>query len=173
MDRYEFEQLYEREFPRLIGQLTVLCGDREEAADCVQEAFVRAWERRRELEASTAPGGWVRTAAVRIATSRWRRARNAASAWQRSWFRERHDDPGPENGDGETFAAMQRLTYDQRHVLALHYVFDMSVADTARVLGLPESTVKVRLHRARRALSGLLAPAVGPVAPPVACPEGA
>ncbi len=41
----------------------------------VQEAFVRAWDRRHRLLADEAPEAWVRTVAMRLAVSRWRRAK--------------------------------------------------------------------------------------------------
>jgi RNA polymerase sigma-70 factor (ECF subfamily) len=55
-------------------------------------------------------------------------------------------------------AAMQRLTTRQREVIALHYFADLSVADIALELGVPEGTVKTRLKRAREALGVLLRP---------------
>lgn len=158
MEPPEFEQLYVREFARLKGQLTAVCGDPDEAADCVQEAFVRAWEHRDELVADASPGGWVRTAAVRIATSRWRRARNAVTAWQRLGSRPPavHDDPA-DAGTDVTLDALRTLPVDQRHALALHYVLDLSVADIALLVRASEGAVKVRLHRGRKALADRLA----------------
>jgi RNA polymerase sigma-70 factor (ECF subfamily) len=154
----EFEALYVREFARLKGQLTAVCGDPDEAADCVQEAFVRAWEHREQLVADASPGGWVRTAAVRIATSRWRRARNAVTAWQRVGARPPSGPADPaEAGDDGTLVALRTLPADHRHVLALHYVLDLPVAEIARLVRASEGTVKVRLHRGRKALAARLA----------------
>jgi RNA polymerase sigma-70 factor (ECF subfamily) len=84
VDDAEFEALYRREYPGLVGQLTVLCRDAAEAADCVQEAFVKAWQNRRDLDRDRSPGGWVRTAAVRVAVSRARR-RSTGLAAVRRW----------------------------------------------------------------------------------------
>jgi RNA polymerase sigma-70 factor (ECF subfamily) len=174
MDPSEFEALYAREFPRLKGQLTVLCGDPDEAADCVQEAFVRAWQHRRQLTVDGSPGGWVRTAAVRIATSRWRRARTAGSAWQRLGAR-----PGPapvdpaDAGCDATVRALRALPAGQRHVLALHYVLDLPVAEIADLVRASEGAVRVRLHRGRQALAGRLTELEGVPARHAGRPEGA
>ena len=49
MDREEFTSFYIASFPRLVGQLYAMTGDRAEAQDAVQEAFVRAWVHRGQI----------------------------------------------------------------------------------------------------------------------------
>lgn len=154
MDPGEFDALYAREWPRLVGQLTVVCGSRQEAADCVQEAFVRAWEQRSRLHGDA--GGWVRTAALRVAVSRWRRTRNALTAWARH---ERAAVPGRDSGSawqGAGWHAMLALPAVQREAVAMHHVLDMSVADIAALVGVPEGTVKTRLARGRQSMAAAL-----------------
>lgn len=43
LDEAGFDALYEASFRRLVGQVYAMCGNLAEAQDCVQEAFVRAW----------------------------------------------------------------------------------------------------------------------------------
>lgn len=67
-------------FPRLVAVLLRVCGTRDEAEEVAQEAFVRLvprWDTVRRYDDHEA---WVRSVAFRIATSRWRKARSAASA---------------------------------------------------------------------------------------------
>src|SRR5262249_62348690 len=52
-----------------------MTGDRAEAQDAVQEAFVRAWVHRGQIDIGSGAEAWVRVTAWRIAASRWRRAR--------------------------------------------------------------------------------------------------
>src|ERR1700752_2706155 len=76
MDEQEFDELYHASFRRLTAQVYALTGDLEEARDCVQEAFARAWSHRRRLDRAGSQGhpeAWVRTTAYRIAVSRFRR----------------------------------------------------------------------------------------------------
>ena len=75
MDREEFASFYAVSFPRLVGQLSAMTGDQPEAQDAVQEAFVRAWVHRHQIDTDREAEGWVRVTAWRIAVSRWRRAR--------------------------------------------------------------------------------------------------
>src|SRR6476469_8361507 len=73
MDEGEFDELYAASFARLVRQLHLLTGSSEEARDCVQEAFARAWTHRRTLSRGQHPEAWVRQTAHRLAVSRWRR----------------------------------------------------------------------------------------------------
>lgn len=75
MTEEEFDAFYTAAFPRLVGQLYAFTGDHGEAQDVVQEAFVRAWDRRSSFDAAQAPEAWIRTVATRLAVSRFRRAR--------------------------------------------------------------------------------------------------
>ncbi|MCD4535770.1 hypothetical protein LRP67_16900 [Nocardioides sp. cx-169] len=50
MDEREFDDLDTASFTRVTAQLYAMIGDRDEAQECVQEAFVRAWAHRRQLE---------------------------------------------------------------------------------------------------------------------------
>ena len=77
MDADAFDAFYAGSFSRVVGQLYAMCGDFSEAQDCTQEAFVRAWDRRAQLDGAESPEAWVRTTAWRLCVSRWRRARLA------------------------------------------------------------------------------------------------
>ncbi len=57
----EFEAFYAQAAGRLTGQLYVMLGDHHEAQDVVQEAFVRGWGRRRQLDREGRPEAWIRT----------------------------------------------------------------------------------------------------------------
>ena len=159
MDQGDFEQLYRREWPVLMSQLVLLCGDRTEAADCVQEAFVKAWQHRGRLDADA--GGWLRTAAVRVAVSRWRKTRSATTAWARlSSRRQGVEEPVPPFDLDEPLGrALLALPVRQREVVVLHHLMDMSVAQVADLLGVPDGSVRGWLSKGRAAVSAALAPA--------------
>ena len=72
-----------------------------------------------------------------------------------------HDETGPDGfppfaDRDEIERAFRRLTQDQRTVLTLFYFADLSLADTAAVLGIPVGTSKSRLHHALGALRAAL-----------------
>ena len=155
MDEAAFDAFYHASFRRLVGQIYAMCGNVTEAQDCVQEAFVRAWDARRKLDADSHPEAWVRTVAYRLCVSRWRKSRRARQAPDRA------HEPSPPAEPDVTRVALQRalreIPVEQRRVIVLHHLCDLSVADVAAEVGAPVGTIKARLSRGRAALATLLA----------------
>jgi RNA polymerase sigma-70 factor, ECF subfamily len=154
MDERAFDDLYAGSYRRLVGQIYAMCGDLAEAQDCVQEAFIRAWNKRSSLDVERSPETWVRVVASRLAISRWRRARKALRPPDRA-----HATAGPPEPSVNHIAltrALQQLPAEQRRAIVLHHLCDMSVAEIAAEIGAPTGTVKARLSRGRAALAGLL-----------------
>lgn len=155
MTEDEFDAFYTAAFPRLTGQLSAFTGDHGEAQDVVQEAFVRAWDRRRNFLADEAPEAWIRTVAMRLAVSRWRRARRWLELVRRTPPPEFTPGPGPERT--ALVAALRQLPKAQRMAIVLHHLCDLSVEQVASETGAPVGTVKARLSRGRAALAKQLA----------------
>ncbi|TXS73869.1 sigma-70 family RNA polymerase sigma factor [Streptomyces sp. sk2.1] len=116
-----------------------------------QEAFVKGWSRRRQLDRDGQPEAWIRTVAWRLAVSRWRGRRRAADAWRRSGVPPHAEAPGTESV--ALVEALRGLPPKQRRTLALHYVCDLTVEQIAAETGLSASTVKTHLARGRATLS--------------------
>jgi RNA polymerase sigma-70 factor (ECF subfamily) len=152
MDAESFDAFYTASFSRLVGQVYAMCGNVTEAQDCVQEAFVRAWDKRRILDAEQSPEAWVRTVAYRLAVSRWRRARLARRAPDRAKQSDR-STPEPDVTRIALARALVGLPAAQRRVIVLHHLCDLPVAEIAREVGAPVGTIKARLHRGRAALA--------------------
>lgn len=155
MEAEEFDDFYAASFGRLVGQVYAMTGDREEAQECVQEAFVRAWSHRRALQQSRAPEAWVRTTAYRLAVSRWRRVVRSRRAPDRA-VQPATSDEGPNADRVAVIEALRQLPEPQRRALVLHHLCDLSVAAVAAETGVAEGTVKARLSRGRIALETLL-----------------
>ncbi|MEU9415068.1 SigE family RNA polymerase sigma factor [Streptomyces sp. NPDC051000] len=147
----EFEEFYAQAAVRLTGQLYVMLGDHHEAQDVVQEAFVKGWDRRRQLDREGRPEAWIRTVAWRLAVSRWRGLRRTADAWERTATAGHVDGPGPEVV--ALVQALRHLPPKQRRTMVLHYVCDLTVEQIATETSLSASTVKTHLSRGRATLS--------------------
>ena len=155
MEADEFDAFYTASFTRLAGQVHAMIGDRDEAQECVQEAFARAWSHRRQLDRASHPEAWVRTTAYRLAVSRWRRTMRGRRAPDRA-LQPTSDVAPPNEARVALMAALQQLPADQRRALVLHHLCDLPVADVADEVGAPVGTVKARLSRGRTALQALL-----------------
>jgi RNA polymerase sigma-70 factor (ECF subfamily) len=155
VDAAEFDELYASSYFRLVVQLHALVGSREEAEECVQEAFVRAWAHRRRLDAAQVPEAWVRTTAYRLAVSRWRRVVRGRRPADRAVSPPLSAPPVSE-AHVALVTALRSLPEEQRVALVLFHLADLSVADVARETGAAEGTVKARLSRGRNALARLL-----------------
>src|SRR4051812_42629145 len=131
-----------------------MVGNRDEAEECVQEAFARAWQHRSKLERSGRPEAWVRTTAYRMAVSRWRRVVLARRSPDRALAPREVTEPSDERLALVT--ALRELPEAQRRAVVLHYIADLTVADVARETGISDGTVKGYLSRGRATLAGLL-----------------
>lgn len=155
VDEAQFDRFYATSFTRLVGQVYAMCGNLTEAQDCVQEAFIRAWDRRKKLDITQSPEAWVRTTAYRLAVSRWRRATRALRPPDRAL----QPMPTPEEPGIERVAlarALAQLPEPQRRAIVLYHLCDLSVGEIADEVGSPAGTVKARLARGRHALARLL-----------------
>jgi RNA polymerase sigma-70 factor (ECF subfamily) len=120
-------------------------GSREVADEATCEAFARLYAYR---DGVRDPVAWVFRTAFRLAGRELKRQRLLVD-----------DATMPETIGGEVSvlpsavaAGLRRLSPEQRSVVFLHYFADLPVGEVARLCGVPTATVKVRLHRARRAL---------------------
>ncbi len=155
MDEAQFDRFYTGSFTRLVGQVYAMCGNLAEAQDCVQEAFIRAWDHRSKLDQAHSPEAWVRTTAYRLAVSRWRRATRALRPPDRALQQPRPvAEPGVERV--ALAKALAQLPEAQRRAIVLHHLCDLSVNEIAAEVGSPAGTVKARLSRGRQALASLL-----------------
>lgn len=161
MDREEFTSFYAASFPRLAGQLYAMTGDRAEAQDAVQEAFVRAWVHRGQIESGRRAEAWVRVTAWRIAVSRWRRAQKGVRLMVLAAPPDSAAGPGP---DHVAFVeALRRVPAEQRRALVLFHLADLTVEQIAAETGVRPGTVKARLARGRAALTPHLRETAAPV----------
>lgn len=159
-DCASLREVFDGSYRRLVVQLYAVTGSFDEAEDVVQEAFVRAAAAGRRFLRVDNHEAWLRTTAVNVHRSRWRKLRNGKRA------RERMLPPGePEALEDhlEVITALRALPEPQRQVIALHYLADLPVDQIADELGVAVGTVKSRLSRGRDALASLLDPAEGDV----------
>ncbi|HEX5088931.1 MAG TPA: sigma-70 family RNA polymerase sigma factor [Nocardioides sp.] len=150
----DLTELYEASYSRLVAQLYALCGDMTAAEDAVQDAFVTAIRKRRDLAHVRSPEAWIRTVAVNRVRAGWRHAAVVRRYQPKVPGPQAPVEVGPHHV--ALVAALAQLDLDHRLVVVLRHVADLGTAEIAVQLDIPEGTVKSRLSRARTKLAGLL-----------------
>lgn len=142
--------------PRLRRYARALTSDRVAADDLVQDTLERAWAKLHLYRRGTDLRAWLFTVMHNVYVNQMRASRPAATL----------DEEMPElsqparESDGlmlrDLDAAIRRLPPDQREVLLLVALEDMSYDEAAGTLGIPIGTVMSRLARAREKLRAML-----------------
>ncbi len=153
-----FRELYRRHTPRLYRlALRLLGGDVHAAEDAVQETWMRAVRGLESFRGESALYTWLHSIGIHVAQDALRRQRRGREdVWDESF-----DPPVPAPPLGERIdleRAIALLPEGYRTALVLHDVEGMTHEDIAASIGVSVGTSKSQLHRARRALRGLLAP---------------
>ena len=142
--------------PRLRRYARALVGDRASADDLVQDTLERAWAKLHLYRRGTDLRAWLFTVMHNVHVNKVRATRVTDTL----------DDEMPElalrapQGDALVVRDLDRaialLPAEQRAVLLLVTLEDMSYDEVARTLGIPIGTVMSRLSRAREKLRGLM-----------------
>jgi len=139
----------------MVRSLAVACGDREVAADCVQDAFERAFVRWRRVSGLDDPVGWIRHVAVNRMRDHFRKVERGGRAVDRLRAQPEPTAAAPAE-PSELAALLGRLPPQQRIAAALFYVEDLAVGEIAHAMRLSDGAVKYHLHAARTTLRGAL-----------------
>lgn len=149
-----------RKLPRLLAVATRLLGDRGEAEDVAQEAFLRLWRQTRRWRPGAALfDTWLHRVTLNLCYDRLRRRREVPAAV----VPERCDPAPPADQammtaarDARLAAAIQALPERQRAALVLQYYEGLSNIDAAAAMEIGVEALESLLSRARRSLKAQL-----------------
>lgn len=175
-DRSAFGELVRRHRDRLWAVALRTLGDREEAADALQDALLSAYRSAEKFRGDSAVTTWLHRIVVNACLDRVRR-RQARPTVPLIDTEQVAAVPAIDSDTAvDVRAALARLPVDQRVVLVLVDVQGYAVAEAAAMLGVPEGTVKSRCARGRARLAALLGylrnPATGAGVPSATDPAG-
>jgi RNA polymerase sigma factor (sigma-70 family) len=158
--------LYDRHAPWLSARLTRRCNSPEAVADVLQDTFMALWNGADRWRGDGEVAAWLWGIAARRLVSRLRRHREAlvlpledvAAARPPELSAEERVLLGVEYGD--LGSALLRLSPEMRAVVQAVVLDGLTTREAARLLGIPQNTVKSRLHRAKAHLRQNLAEGV-------------
>ncbi len=165
-DHDAFAELVRRHRDRLWAVAVRTLGDREEAADALQDALVSAYRRAGSYRGEAAVTTWLHRVVVNACLDRVRRqkARPTVALPDRE-LPDHHDAHSSTETALDVRAALAQLPEHQRQALVLVDMHGLSVSEAAAVLEVAEGTVKSRCARGRAALLPLLKPPGNPSGP--------
>jgi RNA polymerase sigma-70 factor, ECF subfamily len=171
-----FEAMVRSFGPRLLSVARRFLRDEEDARDAVQEGFLSAYRSMGSFQRGSQISTWLHRIVVNACLmrlrSRQRRPEESIEELLPRFAEDGHQvaHPTPEwEGSAEELLArretrervreaIDRLPESYRTVLLLRDIEELSTEEAARLVGITENAVKIRLHRARQALRTLLEP---------------
>jgi RNA polymerase sigma-70 factor (ECF subfamily) len=140
---------YAEQFDRVRGSLVLFTGSRDVGEELAQEAFVRACQHWEKVRALDAPGAWVQRVGINLAISRGRKLQVERRPHRR--VRDEHVAAAADV-EADLRGALLDLDPGERAVVVLRFYGDLSVAQVADILAIPEGTVKTRTRTGLAAL---------------------
>lgn len=169
MDAETFQNLMRESKDRVFSHALYILQCQEDAEDVTQEVFVRLWNHRHRIRGGSTEA-WIMRTAHHLCIDLLRRRRTCAFRLRR--WRGIDMDTFAAKADGNTdpqehyeldrrqqalLSAMEMLPSAARSMLLLHYFHGFKYGEIAEILEVKAGTVKVAVHRARKALRKLLA----------------
>jgi RNA polymerase sigma-70 factor, ECF subfamily len=144
-----FEEFFEANRAQLFGALCLVTGDRSEAEELMQDAFLKVWERWDRIGELDRPDAYLFRAAMNLFRNRLRRARVAARKIVVG--RRSIDDLALVEERDAVVRALRPLAPRQRAAVVLMTLMDYSAEEAARSLGIKPSTVRALATQGRAA----------------------
>jgi len=157
-----FVDLYTKYHHDVFQFLFYMVRSREQAEDLVQEVYIRVYKSYHRFEGKSSEKTWLFSIARNVAIDHFRKQKGwkqrIIETFEGTTFQLKDEHPIPEEIalQKEELQLMYRCldlcTIDQRMVLVMRYIHDLSIAETAKVLNWSEGKVKTTQHRALKAL---------------------
>jgi RNA polymerase sigma-70 factor (ECF subfamily) len=158
-EREAFAELVERTYRQVYTLAVRLVGDRHEAEDVAQEAYLRVHRSLRTFRGDSSFGTWMYRIVANTAMTHLRKRGRFGDLADEPETVLRLADSGSSEGEVDmdhVRVALNALPDAQRVILLMKDAYGFSCREIADQMGVSEGAVKVRLHRARRRLKDSL-----------------
>jgi RNA polymerase sigma-70 factor (ECF subfamily) len=151
-DELSLETFCREEHPKIVGFLTLYCGDRDVAQELAQETMIRVVQHWRKVRAMIAPSAWTHRVAVNLANS-WIRRRVVGRRVERRLPRDTDTHIDADTADVVAVrAAIAGLPPRQRAAIVLRYYADLPTNDIADIMRCKRGTVWALTNQALASL---------------------
>ncbi len=145
------EKAYQRLKPKMLAFAKSLLGTWEDAEDAVQTAFLKAWEKRKQLKSESRLDGWLWQILRNTIIDELRRRKYPTVAL--TWVIEAKDD---EEIGRWLWDLVERLPQQEKEVIILRFKLGMSIKEVAQKMGRSPAGVKALQYRAIRRLREMM-----------------
>jgi RNA polymerase sigma-70 factor (ECF subfamily) len=149
-----FEAFYDAESRTLFRRLWLVTGNRAEAEEIMQDAFLKVWERWDQVGAMNDPVGYLYRTAMNLFRKRYRRA--LISIRRSVGLAPSHDDFADADDRATVRRVLSTLPPRQRAALVLTEMLGFSAKEAGRALGVQASTVRSLSHQGRESFRGVM-----------------
>ncbi|WML40408.1 RNA polymerase sigma factor SigX [Neobacillus sp. OS1-2] len=157
-----FDELYQKYHHDVFQFLFYMVRNKEQAEDLVQEVYIRVFKSYHRFEGKSSEKTWLFSIARNVAIDFFRKQKG----WKERIFEKfdwstnqvKDENPIPEEITVQReeikwiYKCLEFCTLDQRSVIILRYLQDLSISETAQALGWTESKVKTTQHRSLKVL---------------------
>jgi RNA polymerase sigma-70 factor (ECF subfamily) len=151
----DLDHFVAHEYPQVVAAVGLITGNRQDAADAVQDALVGFLSKPPKHPVANV-SAWITVVASNRVRDQYRRKDAERRALTKVGIDPEAMTDAVHTLDVDVMKALSELPLQQRQVCTLHYLMDQSVDTIAEGLGVTPGTVKTQLHRARKALAARL-----------------
>jgi RNA polymerase sigma factor (sigma-70 family) len=154
VEREDFRSFFERERDGLFGALVLITGNRHEAEEIAQDAFLALWERWGRVRSLEDPTGYLYRTAMNLFRKRWRRT--ALALRKTVGLAQGGDAFAAADAREVVMKALSTVSRRQRAALVLTELLDFTSEEAGSALGIKPVTVRVLASQGRAALKKTL-----------------
>ncbi|MBT2642100.1 MULTISPECIES: RNA polymerase sigma factor SigX [Bacillaceae] len=161
-----FDELYQKYHHDVFQFLFYMVKSRELAEDLVQEVYIRVLKAYDRFEGKSSEKTWLFSIAKNVAIDHFRKQKGwkqrLLESFDMSARQVRDDQPLPEEMALQSeeiqlmYKCLDQCTVDQRMVIIMRYIHELTISETAEALSWTESKVKTTQHRALKTLKKLM-----------------
>jgi RNA polymerase sigma factor (sigma-70 family) len=159
-----FSYLVDRHKDKAFNLAFRICGNREEAEEIAQDAFVKAYRSLKNFKMKSSFATWLYRIVYNTAISLVRSRRKGVLALEEFpadavdflSFNRNEDEAADDYRNSLVNFALQKISEDERGLITLYYYNELDTEEISKITGINKSNIKVKLFRARQKMSEII-----------------